>query len=119
MKFFKPEDFADVTFMTKESFADLCNQKLEREVMVVYGNKGISTWDKVDDCGYTGHYTHRALLICVEEIERKPCLHEAKILVGTDNCYASECIHCGAKLKPTAWEAVDALAKAADILGEK
>lgn len=109
MKFFVAKDFEDFPIWEPKVLAQYCNNKLQRDAKVVYGsanhNEAIFNWEVFG--GDDGEHTHRALLICIEEIERKPCLHEAKILVGTDDCYVGECIHCGAKLKPTAWEVVD------------
>lgn len=113
MTFFSAEDFDVLKQWSSAELAIMCNQKLQREGVVVYGyhdkeyplGKGW-LFDSLETV--PGEYdTHKALLVCIEHIVRKPCNHEAKIMVGTDNVYVDECIHCSKRLKPTGWEVVN------------
>lgn len=111
MTFFTAEDFITATSepQTPHSVAELANLKLQREATVVYGsanhNKAIFNWEVFG--GDDGEHTHRALLICVEEIEKKPCEHEpVTAFHGSDDCFIPACRKCGVKLKAK-WEVVD------------
>lgn len=108
MKFFTAEDFAEQEWqpISSAQAANIANQKLQREAKVVYGsanhNKAIFNWEVFG--GDDGEHTHRALLICIEEIERNKCEHKPFFSGGK---YASYCDECGVKIKPTGWEVVD------------
>ncbi len=70
---------------------------------------------KTKGYAFTGNqrddHTHTALLVCIEEIQRKPCEHEPRIehpmekISGHKSVHEGLCRFCGIKLKAT-WEAV-------------
>lgn len=91
MKFFSAEDFVcaldmdalgRITIPSRNLIAQLANQKLQREAKVVYG----APFQSYCSTGFheikSKHDTHTGLLICVEEIERKPCEHSVNIDSG-------------------------------------
>lgn len=120
---FEPKDFAPhgaITPQRADSFncsldymCDRANAKLDgwrKEATVVLGASGDGepiTWynENIKDS------THRALLIDIEPIEKKPCEHEpmwSNKIPGWNHAPESdaECRHCGAKLKAR-WEAAE------------
>ena len=118
MKFFTAEDFENyikaigLSNHVAKIVADIAESKLQCDAKVVYV------------CDYpwqstTLHFaqpvdaTHTGLLICVEEIERKPCEHEpitynVSDKYSTDEILAErgQCKHCGVKLKAK-WEVAE------------
>ena len=106
MKFFSASDFDILKQWSSAELAIMCNQKLARESKVVYGLKST----KLDDQFYFSESkddadTHRALLVCVEEIECKPCEHD---VVCHDLAHQSfVCRKCNKDMKPTGWEVVE------------
>lgn len=105
MTFFSAEDFAKQEWktITAGQAANIANQKLQRDAKVVYGLKST----KLDDQFYFSESkddadTHRALLICVEEIEKKSCTHPDVLPVNSGWYY--RCSDCGIKLQPTGWK---------------
>lgn len=100
MTFFTADDFEAMDAWRPETLAQHCNAKLAREAKVVYGQvvHGEFLWNHTSEYGDT----HRALLICVEEIERKPCEHEPKV-------YSTRivCAKCDKEIKPVCWGVVD------------
>lgn len=120
MNFFKPEDFDFKKYFNWKyedieiDLAKACNQKLEREAIVVYGKH--NSW------GEYGFHTNKdlkfldgslsdkkALLINIEPIEK--CKHESTIMEyavsGKLPPPFFKCINCGAKVKPTAFESIN------------
>lgn len=76
MKFFKPEDAVSIGGTTGMYISiDEANAKLEREGVRVYGmfedNRVTGTFGQV----LSGHDTHQALLINIEEIAKEECDH--------------------------------------------
>lgn len=103
MTFFSADDFECYEW-TKESLADLCNQKLQREGKVVYiceDPRQLTTihFPRPVDA------THQGLLICVEKIEKKSCTHPDVLPVNSGWYY--RCSDCGMKLQPTGWKLAD------------
>lgn len=104
--FFTADDFKSINnFSTRHQFAEICNRKLEREGVVVYSKTENDT-----DWGYFNHEwpetQYRALLINIEEIEKK-CLHERSIskLVDDGTECRSVCVRCGVPMLAT-WNEV-------------
>lgn len=122
MKFFKPEDFqfaANIDMFhgyemkCAKLSAEAANVKLEREGKVVYSeHKGWSSWNPIQD--YT--LTHKALLICIEPIEKcKHPVEKIKVKPYTVRCETQDAqdkfgwlaryqCECGAKVKPKEFE---------------
>lgn len=106
MTFFSADDFRELLIPPyDEKAANIASQKLRRDAKVVYiceDPRKLTTihFPRPVDA------THTGLLICVEEIERKPCIHVGSLCRNTGDYYF-ECTKCGAKLKPTAWEVVE------------
>lgn len=106
-QFFTADDFDSFDLSVGEGIgphhaAELANEKLQREGVVVYGSKNYPLWSTRNDMPKTD--THRALLINIEEIEKKHCEHEpARNVAGN---YEPACYKCNVKLKPTGWEEV-------------
>ncbi len=113
MTFFSAEDFENYinavgvhNQVSAKMVADIAEGKLQREAKVVYGLQNAALSDMYFSLSKDDADTHRALLICVEEIERKSCEHvEIKVNINPGINYF-ECTKCGARLKPTAWEVV-------------
>ena len=114
MTFFTADDFEAMAAWRPETLAQHCNAKLAREAKVVYGLKSTKLGDEFyfsehkDDAD-----THRALLICVEEIERKPCEHEVGFSTANPKLLLSDqqvfmCCKCSKKIKlKWEWEQVN------------
>lgn len=106
MTFFTAEDFEKMDVWHSDTLARYCNAKLERDAKVVYGTPFQANCSTGFHEIQSKYDTHRALLICVEEIERKPCIHVGSLCRNTGDYYF-ECTKCGERLKPTAWEVLD------------
>lgn len=108
--FFNADDFNFNFLAEREVAAEKANAKLQREGVVVYGDPD-DLWSKVLNDGGSKD-THRALLINIEEIEKKPCEHEpqAELLSIRDGKIFEtryKCSKCGVRLKATkTWEEV-------------
>ena len=106
MNFFKPEDFLDpknsIVKICLDRFCDKANSKLEREGKIVY---------RPEDCkevwidNEKDRPIHRALLICIEPIEK--CTHpKEKISWKWENhgqhpsIIVHYCNYCGVKVEP-------------------
>lgn len=102
MTFFTANDFEIMDVWHSDTLAKFCNDKLAREAKVVYGFYDGKKYEAFG-CRMEAHESsHRALLICVEEIERKPCEHEPKV-------YSTRivCAKCDKEIKPVCWGVVD------------
>lgn len=108
MKFFTPEDFEPCSqTLTAAGMADRANTKIEKEGRVVYGDESYQTNLSNWDCQSDETTTHKALLICVEPIEK--CTHpNEKVNIktgGLETPLIFKC-ECGAKVKATAFEEI-------------
>lgn len=105
MTFFTADDFITNSSapQTPHSVAELANQKLQREAKVVYGQVvyGEFLWNHTSEYGDT----HRALLICVEEIVKPKCEHAGHIIAVGKGIFG--CADCKSEIKPTGWEVVE------------
>lgn len=105
MKFFTTDDFAENEWVAIPAgqAANIANAKLEREGKVVYGLVFPSEflWAENNEPSDT----HRALLVCIEEIEKPKCEHACEGSNVSNNRYF--CYKCGKELKPTGWEVVE------------
>ena len=111
MTFFSAEDFENYinavgvhNQVSAKIVADIAEGKLQREAKVVYiceDPRQLTTihFPRPVDA------THQGLLICVEEIQRKSCIHEPT-WSDTVTAYENVCKHCGVKLKAT-WNVAD------------
>lgn len=116
MTFFSASDF-DLDGITTDNYAELvanaANTKLRRYANVVYGNVDpmvLTSWMSSFEGMYLGTYTHRALLVCIEKIERKHCEHEVSssdITLVSNGNVKYRCRFCDVYLKPTGWEVVN------------
>jgi hypothetical protein len=89
---------------------DFANDKLSKYLANcprVYGYK-----DKGWGVEHDEYDTHTAILFDIQEIVKEPCVHEPSSIttvingqnvIGIDR---STCGKCGARIKPTGWEAV-------------
>lgn len=118
IKLFKADDF----YWNPERDAERANRKLNdwlKSAVRVYGR---GRFDSVNWSGLSdGNHTHTALLVCIEEIEKKkPCEHEPeKGTVHHEYIYDTstnktvsnksyiKCAKCGAEIKPSGWKAVE------------
>ena len=110
---FEPEDF-DRGILTFTGIAGLANKRLakmlEEQGQVVYGYNQ-EYWSIIDEHSIEP-YTHKALVLNVEELEKPKCVHEA-IGVSPNFDFSPgcavlitewKCSRCGIKLKPkTTW----------------
>jgi len=103
MTFFTADDFEAMAAWRPETLAQHCNAKLAREAKVVYGQvvHGEFLWNHTSEYGDT----HRALLICVEEIVKPKCEHAGHIIAVGKGIF--RCAGCNIEIKPTGWEVVD------------
>lgn len=114
MKFFKPEDFADLsTTAAEEDACEIANAKLESDGKIVYStasNPLMNSWFSAAGTPQGG--TYKALLINIESIQK--CEHpKEKVKVikketypissheldGTFSKYIYQC-ECGARVEP-------------------
>ena len=104
--FFKPEDFeCDQFVLPREVWLKIvlqANRILRERGQVVYSPGIAEMWNDIRD----NQDTYKALLVCIEEIEKKKCEHIYVTAGGPDAVNYFKCCMCGAKLKPTAWEEV-------------
>ena len=109
MKFFKPEEFFDMD-PTVDDIAGYCNNKLEREARVLYAQKSDQRyWTDVNDPSTQYDYVSTDLkgyLIGIEP--HNPCDHpfDQVRLTGPIGFGQYECIQCGIKMKPIAFEKI-------------
>jgi hypothetical protein len=106
MTFFSASDFRGMESGDWEYVADLANRKLQRDAKVVYGkvnhNDVIFEWSSFNyDLPET---THRALLICIEELPKKECEHEIHNTVAPILNGKAACWKCGVTIEPTGWK---------------
>lgn len=105
MTVFKAGDFAEQEWqpISSAQAASIANQKLQREAKVVYGQvvHGEFLWNHTSEYGDT----HRALLICVEEIVKPKCEHAGHIIAVGKGIF--RCADCKSEIKPTGWEVVE------------
>lgn len=83
MTFFTADDFEGMNNIPMDVptlSAFIANHKLQREAKVVYTDNLVH-WGSDKDY-VASRDTHRALLVCIEEIERKPCEHSVNIDSG-------------------------------------
>lgn len=117
MKFFKPEDFEDISYKIATlqlafaaEVAHIANTKLEREGKVVFcGQNG---W--ANDPKHADKITHKALLIAIEPIEK--CTHpKEKVSEIQDRIPAGRKIElqtyyqceCGVRVVPESFREVE------------
>ncbi len=129
-KLFKPQDFdlrnipdvqsklmnKDFQFIDPtETFANHANLILKNRGQRVYAERFMGLWVSEEERwakdGMVQNPTHRALLVCVEELKTDPCRHnpESEILYGGSEEIADHhhvCKHCGEKIKPVVWGSV-------------
>ena len=111
MTFFKAEDFNTYgtsgvyhQHITPTEACRMANEKLQREAKVVYGipfQANCSTGFHEIQSKYD---THKALLVCIEPIEKKSCTHPDVMPCNSGFYY--RCTDCGKKLHPTGWKEV-------------
>lgn len=91
---------------TRDELQALWLSELKASATVVLQNE-YTDWYELRDGAKESGATHRALLICVEEIAKKPCEHEPRYI---DQSYKLPdvvvCKHCGVKLKAS-WSVVE------------
>lgn len=107
MTFFTASDFDndELTLIRAKDAAYKANVKLLREAKVVYLSKadaGIDKWLYYEPVSCD----KKALLVCIEEIEKKPCEHPRKWLQTHGDFHNAKCGQCGVKLKAK-WEVVE------------
>jgi hypothetical protein len=108
--FFKPEDFNGCH--DYGSMAYKANALLQERGMPTWLDKVASNYDVYEFNGAT----HQALLVCIEELPKKPCEHESVHDLKTQTWLSEgkisssyflwECKHCGVKLKAK-WEVAE------------
>lgn len=114
---FKPEDFRsskNINMASVKANAWLDAREKEgwqlvnvKDAQVVYGELIDGKFESFDEQEKPNDFdTHRALLINIEELPKKPCKHEPiTYTAGYDSDWTKpECKHCGKKLKAK-WEA--------------
>lgn len=107
--FFKPLDFIyddDLKF-TANTAANLANEKLSRLIEsspVVFASKPDGKSELWSNNERTGHDTHSARLMFIEEIKQEPCKHEPIIVMTQDSegfsvsAVLHKCARCGVEL---------------------
>lgn len=110
---FNQTDFFDLVDNRSipQQCAEISNNKLRKlieEAPVVYGNQSLNDtfyW-LVKPLGSLSKYdTHRAKLMFIEEIKKKPCKHEPPVTNDTGrfgrvvNIDYATCVHCGCELE--------------------
>ena len=113
MKFFKPEDFQQYcgpfNHISAKEIALIANTKLEKEGVPVYSdNTRTGVGDLYPWCeSQTKEDTHKALLICIEPINK--CKHPKNKVKMKDSINNGEewykC-ECGAEVRPKEFEEV-------------
>jgi hypothetical protein len=116
MNIFKPLDFNFTFPDSRQMAADEANRILTEWIE----KNGVRVYGVIDPAEERGkdfimgtkndkHDTHQAILINIEEIEKKPCEHEPTITsyLGTYDTIKPVCLYCGKKLRPTRWEVVE------------
>lgn len=106
---FKPEDFEFNAFYNERyQAADIANRLLQSwldAAPVVYKDcvdGGVNGWFGPSFCAEDA--THRARLVCIEELKPKVCNHEPIAMHMVLLSEGIKCQHCGKKLTAT-WKA--------------
>ena len=113
MTIFKPEDF-EPFYMDKKQLSDhasrILTEWIEKNGVRVYGHYCDETPDSDFCCNKSKNSwdTHQAILINIEEIEKKPCEHDPTVnyAFGIAETMKPICRKCGVKLKAT-WSSAD------------
>ena len=112
MTVFKAGDFAEQEWqpISSAQAASIANQKLQREAKVVYGTPFQANCSTGFHEIQSKYDTHRALLVCIEELPPKVCEHEPRgysiNVGGTHRDKYYRCEKCGVKLKAI-WRVCD------------
>lgn len=88
MTFFTAEDFEAMAAWRPETLAQHCNAKLAREAKVVYGNAAGMIFNQELLPGDT----HKALLLCIEPLEKPRCVDHIPTLYAELEKKLAECV---------------------------
>jgi ribosomal protein S17E len=114
VNFFKLEDFERIAVENSASLrwhiAEIANEKLKSEAKVVYGLESVTLSDMYFSSSRDDADTHKALLICIEEI-KKECVdhvpgYVTKQIDAKKHSVVTTCNRCGAKLKAS-WQVIE------------
>jgi hypothetical protein len=98
-----PKIFLTYQRLSSDRAQQIFEDWIRNNSKVVYGLK--DTW--VIEWQPDIYSTHQALLICIEEIEKKECEHRGIHHKTRDASEGYHCILCGKDLKNPNWEAIE------------
>jgi hypothetical protein len=113
VNFFKLEDFERIAVENSASLrwhiAEIANEKLKSEAKVVYGLESVTLSDMYFSSSRDDADTHKALLICIEEIKKAECEHSVVVIELGDANGANrhKCGMCEKTLVPTGWQVIE------------
>lgn len=90
--------------ITIEQAQSIFESWLKENSKVVYGWDHSSYWRPVKtECDKP---THTALIVNIQEVEKKECEHDSRGHTVIDGGFLGTCVHCGTKLKAS-WSVVE------------